>query len=193
MSTNDVSKVAVGKPKAGGAIYWAAAGTTAPTDATTSLSASFSCLGYCSEEGLVETEERETEEVKAWGGDVVLRPQTKYSKQYKFTPIQTDSDVLKFRFGDDNVTTGSNGAITVSHSSEELPHGVLVAEIAIGDNKVLRKVVPDAQIIEFEDTSYVDGEPISYGATVAAFDKSGNGIYVKDYYAQVSGATGATH
>lgn len=186
MAKNDTTKVFVGKPKAAGAMYWAAKGTTPPTDASTPLGNDvFACLGYCSEDGLVETEERETEEVKAWGGDIVLRPQTSYSKQYAFTPIQSDADVLRFRFGAGNVEVAQDGGITVTHNSGPLPHGVLVAELALGDSMILRKVIPDAQIIEFEDTSYVDGEPIGYGATVAAFDYTGEGDYAKDYYAVV--------
>lgn len=187
MARNDTSKVFVGKPKAAGAIFWAAKGTAVPTDASTALPSAFACLGYCSEDGLVETEERETEEVKAWGGDIVDRPQTSYSKQYAFTPIQTDADVLKYRFGAGNVDVDAeSGTIHLTHKSSPLPHGVLVAELALGDSMILRKVVPDAQIIEFEDTSYVDGEPIGYGATLAAFDYDGEGSYVEDYYASVA-------
>ena len=186
MAANNKNAVYFGKPKAGGAIYWAEAGTAVPTSASATLNSKFVCLGYCTEDGLVETEERDTDETVAWGGDVVARPQTKYSKQYQFTPMQTDIDVLKYRFGADNVTEGSNGAITVSHNSSPLPHGVMVAEIAIGDDMILRKVIPDAQVIEFEDVSYVDGEPIGYGATVAAYDASGNGVYAIDYYAKTT-------
>ena len=45
-----VTNVSVGKPAVGGAIYRAVAGTTLPTDATTSLAAAFKQLGYVSED-----------------------------------------------------------------------------------------------------------------------------------------------
>ena len=47
--------VTAGKPKVGGAVFRAVAGTAAPTDATTALAAAFKDLGYCSEDGLVNT------------------------------------------------------------------------------------------------------------------------------------------
>ena len=50
---NTVGYVSAGKPAIGGAVFRAAAGTTLPTDATTALSADFKALGYCSEDGVV--------------------------------------------------------------------------------------------------------------------------------------------
>ena len=45
----NASNVTTGKPKKGGAIFRAPAGTTLPTDATTALNEKFVCLGYCGE------------------------------------------------------------------------------------------------------------------------------------------------
>ena len=42
---NTAGNVSAGKPALNGAVYRAASGTTAPTDATTALSADFKCLG----------------------------------------------------------------------------------------------------------------------------------------------------
>ena len=51
----DVKNVTAGKPKVGGAIFRAPLGTTLPTDATTNLDAAFKALGYCSDDGLTNT------------------------------------------------------------------------------------------------------------------------------------------
>ena len=42
--------VTTAKPKTGGAIFCAPAGTKLPTDATSALDPAFKCLGYVSEE-----------------------------------------------------------------------------------------------------------------------------------------------
>ena len=56
-----------GKPKAvSGAIYVAPVGTALPTDATTSLNASFKSVGYISDEGITNAYSISSEETKSW-------------------------------------------------------------------------------------------------------------------------------
>ena len=49
---NTVANVSAGKPAVGGAVFVAPTGTTLPTDATTALGSAFKALGYCSDDGL---------------------------------------------------------------------------------------------------------------------------------------------
>lgn len=49
---SDVKNVSAAQPKVGGAIFRAPVGTELPTDATTELNAAFKALGYCSEDGV---------------------------------------------------------------------------------------------------------------------------------------------
>lgn len=69
---NTVANVSAGKPAVGGAVSVAALGSTLPTDSTTALDAAFKSLGYCSEDGLTNSNSPESDQINAWGGDVVL-------------------------------------------------------------------------------------------------------------------------
>ena len=59
------NNVSAAKPKVGGAVSVAPAGTALPTDATTALAAEFTQLGYISEDGLTNSIEISTDSVKA--------------------------------------------------------------------------------------------------------------------------------
>lgn len=180
---NNTANVAAGKPKVGGAIFRAPIGTTLPTDATTPLGAAFKCIGYCSEDGLVESESRDVDEIKAWGGDVVGRPQTGYAKNFQFTAIETNVEVLKARYGDRNVT-GTDSAATIKHTSDELPNCCWVFELVLG-NRIQRKVVPNGSVTETGDITYNGQDPIGYDMTLSTFPDSSS-VYVYDYIATVS-------
>ena len=49
---SDAKNVSAAQPKVGGAIFRAPLGTKLPKDAKTDLDAAFKALGYCSEDGV---------------------------------------------------------------------------------------------------------------------------------------------
>ena len=191
--SNDAKKVAAGKPKVGGALYWAPAGTTLPTDASTELDAAFKCLGYVNEDGFQNSTERETEDVYAWGGDKVLVLEDKTNDSFTYVLIEcTNEDVLKHVYGSDNVTvtagdatatppTPKKIAIDVA-SREELEEGVFVAEILLRKG-IKRIVVPRGVVKEVGEIDYTDTDAVGYETTLDALQvvEGGKSVYHHEY------------
>lgn len=181
------ANVSVGKPLGAGGLYWAPAGTTLPTDATTELDAKFKTLGYVNEDGLVNGVDSDTTDIKEWGGATVLKVADSRDETFEYTLIEAGSvDALKHVYGDANVTEKA-GAITITHNGAPLPHGVFVAEIMLSGGFVKRIVVPDGQVTEVDSVTYKRDEAIGYKATLTAYpDAKGNTAY--EYIAKVAGA-----
>ncbi|WP_195393513.1 phage tail tube protein [Actinomyces urogenitalis] len=188
MANNDTTLVTSAKPLVTGALNAAPVGTTLPTDASTGIGSAFKNLGYVSEDGLTNAVERDSEDVPAWGGDIVMSSQTSYKETFSWTFIQAmDPDVLAEVYGADNVTTDPKG-VKVLHNSKTLPHRAYVIEMLLTGDRIKRIVIPDGQITEVGDVTYKDGEPVGYEITLTAFpDKEGNTSY--DYITPVKTST----
>ena len=176
---NTAGNVSAGKPALNGAVYRAASGTTAPTDATTALSADFKCLGYCGEDGLVNSNSPSTTDIKAWGGDTVLTIQEEKTDTFQVTLLEVlNADVLKAVYGSTNVSGTLSTGVTITANAKEAEEGVWAVDMLLNSNTVKRIVIPKGKITEIGDITYSDSDPIGYEVTITALpDTSGNTHY----------------
>jgi len=186
--SNNANNVSTGKPKVGGSVYRAPKGTTPPTNATAALPSAFVCLGYISDDGLKNNENRSTTEIKAWGGDTVHVAQTDKSDTFTMTFLEAlNPEVLKTVHGAGNVTGSLAEGLAVAVNSDMLDEYVWAVDMIM--NGVLKRVViPAGTITNVSEVTYDDKSAVGYAATLSAMpDSEGNTHY--EYFKSTGGST----
>ena len=176
---NTAANVSVGKPKIAGGIYRAPLGTTLPTDAITALAAAYVSMGYIAEGGVTNANSAETDNYRAWGGDVVLNYQTAKDDTFAFGLLETtNTDVQKAVYGDDNVEGTMTTGITVKANAQDAEEAVWVVDMRLRGGVSKRIVIPRGKITEVGDIVYEDEAAIQYPVTITAMaDAEGNSHY----------------
>lgn len=176
MENNDKSNITIGLPKPNAAIFWAPAGTTLPTSATDELdSSAFSCLGYVTADGVTVSTAEEGDDIESWGPETVMHSQTAYRKTVTFNLLETARvAVLKFLYGNDNVTEEADGSATIDDTGVILPRGVLVIDTLQNNGaatpRYKRQIFGDAQFIDRSgDHVYNNSDPLSFPVTLKAY------------------------
>lgn len=179
------ANVTTAKPKIGGAVYSAPLGTALPTDATTKLDQAFEALGYISDEGMTNSNSPESENIKAWGGVVVISVQKEKTDTFKYMLIEAlNLHVLKEVYGPDNVSGDLSSGITIKANSKELPHHCLVIETVLKGGVLKRIVIPSGKVTAIDEITYNDGSVLGYGTTVTAFPNAADDTH----YEYIKGA-----
>lgn len=188
------SNVSAAKPKKGGSIWRAPKGTVLPTSVTEALNEAFKNMGYCSEDGITNANNPESEKEKAWGGNVVLNVMIEKNDTFKMKLIESlNVDVLKAIYGEENVTGSLTEGITVQANTKDMEEFAWVIDMMMKDGAAKRIVVPQGKITEMEEINYVDNKSIGYGITVSATpDTQGNTHYEYILKTQASQASQAS-
>lgn len=173
------NNVTYAKPKVSGAIHRAPLGSTLPTDAVTALDTAFVSLGYVSEDGLTNGNTPSSEDIKAWGGDIVLSVQTEKKDTFKLKLIEAlNVEVLKAVYGDANVTGNLSTGIKVVANSDDAEYAAWVIDMVFKGGVAKRIVIPSAKMTELADVVYKDNEAVGYEMTLTSVpDDSGNTHY----------------
>ena len=187
-TTNDSTMVSLGKFKVGGYAYWAPSGTALPTDSSTPLAAEFKLLGYLSEDGLTNTTDTDTTEIKDANGTTVMKVITSYAESYQFALLEVlRVEAAKMRYNEDAVT-GTDKSMTIKHQMPSDEDFVLVFEIAMTGNVKDRLVIGNGTRAEFGDRQVHAGDAQVYDVTVSANDM-GNGVTAIEYIGRAAAAS----
>ena len=187
MALGDNKNVLVGIPDVSGGLWVSdlVSETSALPKADTELTtAGFTAVGFISEDGITEANERDTDKVKAWGGDTVRILQNEHTITYSFTFLEMGNpEVLKLLFGEDNIDV-SGETTTIKKNAKVLEHKTFVIEVLDGDKKI-RLVVPDGQITETGERQFSHNAVLQVEVTIEAFsDVDGNKGY--EYHTEVT-------
>jgi len=183
--TNNVANVSTTKGVSGGYFYSAPSTATAPTDFSTALPADFVCLGYISEDGVAETIETDTTNLKDMNGDDVYTVTSSRTETIKATLLEVAAAPLKEIYGQDMVTTDSNGNIIAKHGGHTSPNRIYVLELVLRDGRQWRQVVPAGQVTEVGDLSLAAGEGAGREITITC-NVDSTGVSVYDYIEAVA-------
>lgn len=177
------SLVTAGKPKVAGAIYCAPVSENLPATAYANLSANFACCGYISENGVENSHQIESSDVKAWGGDTVATLHTGRPDKWSFTMIEAmNANVLKIYYGDSNVSGSltSNTGLVVTATADALTSHAYVIDMVLNGNIPKRIVIPDGTVSDTAAVTYKDNEIVGYNVTITASPDS-NGATHHEY------------
>lgn len=153
-----------------GAVYAAPTATAAPDAADSTLNVAFKDLGYVSEDGVTETRERSTDDIKAWqNADLVREVVTDSKLSYSLTLIETKEDVIELFYGA-SVDT-DDGSIQIVPATTGGRKSFVID--VIDGTSLIRTYLPSAEITEVGDQVYASGEPVGYEITITAYPVSG--------------------
>lgn len=160
---------------------------TAPTDADGALTG-FDDLGYVHEDGVTETRERSTEQLRAWqNADVLREVVTEASMTYTFRLVETKAETVALYYGVAVDDTDGSVSIVPSRTGGRQS---FVIDVVDGDDYI-RVYVPSGEITEVGDQVYASGEAIGYEVTITAYPSDsiltgdGQPASVKKFYSSL--------
>lgn len=160
----DASKVRVAVT---GEVSVGATTATAPTGTSGALTG-FTGLGYVSEDGVTESRERSTEDIKAWQNGAVVRTLvTEGSLTYQLALIETKKETVELAYGTTVTQTATDGNYVIVPTNTG---GRKSFVIDIVDGAQIKRIyIPEGEVTEVGETVYANGEAIGYEVTIAAY------------------------
>jgi hypothetical protein len=157
-----------------GAVYVAPVGTAAPTASGSALNVAFVDLGYVSADGITESIDRSTTQIRAWQNGSLVREVTSdgtYSVSMTF--IETQESVLELYYGN-SATAGKLDIDPTSTGGRKS----FVIDVVDGDD-VERIYIPAGEITSLGERTLASGEAVGYEVTITAYADAGSTTVTK--------------
>lgn len=160
-----------------GAIYVGETSATAPTGATGTLTG-FTELGYVSADGVTETRDRSTTQIRAWqNSDLVREVVTEATATFQAMLLETSAATLAAYYG--ATVDPADGSIEIDPAATG-GRKSFVIDLIDGD-QAIRTYVPAGEILAVGEQVYANGEPVGYDVTITAY-VSADGYSFKKWY-----------
>lgn len=167
---NDSSEVRLAP---GGSVYVGPVGTTAPTDATTSLNAAFLPLGYVADGGVTVTPKIATNDIMAWQSMVAVKTTLKsIGLTLKFNLLQINGATTGLFFFGASWVVSSTPSLTVS-SNPTTDFRALIIEWQDDLSKSYRLYVPKGLVTDRDNLTVDRNSATAMGVTFEALDNNG--------------------
>ena len=162
-----------------GAIYVGPTSSTAPASAVATLTG-FTDLGYVSADGVTETRDRSTNQIRAWqNSDLVREVVTEATATFQAVLLETSAATLAAYYGG----TVTDGVIEINPAATGGRKSFVIDLIDGAD--AIRTYIPSGEIISVGDQVYQNGEPVGYDITITAY-ASAAGYSFKKFYSALA-------
>jgi len=147
-----------------GAVYVAPIGSQGPSYADDALTAEWEDLGYVSADGITESIDRATTQIRSWqDGSLVREITSEGTYSVSLTFIETNEEVLALYYG----TTLTDGAANID-PRQTGGRKMFVIDVIDGD-KIERTYIPTGEVTSIGERTLASGEAIGYEITVTAY------------------------
>ncbi len=147
-----------------GAVYVAPTDTTAPSYSDDTLDDAFSDLGYVSADGIVETIDKSTTQIRSWqDGSLVREIVSEGTYSVELTFIETNQDVVELYYGASLSSGVLDGDPRATGGRQSF-----VIDVVDGSS-IERTYVPSGEITSVGERTLASGEAIGYMVTITAY------------------------
>lgn len=151
-----------------GSIAIAPENTVDPGDATSALIAPWVSVGYLSEDGVVEANSIESDDIKAWqNAEIVRKVITSKETTYGFTMIETNADALALFYGKTIIATDVSHVIGGDSTAR-----YAVCLTIVDGTEVIRRWIPSAEVTEQGEVTFGSTDAAGYEVTMTAYPVS---------------------